>query len=129
MTESLENYLEVIGLLSGKGEVRVTDIASQLDVSKPSVLTALKSLEEQGLVEHRHYGTVSLTKTGMQEAGAIRERHMLLTSFLHGFLGVNTKTAEEDACKMEHLLSRETLNKIREKMQSLKPDAPDSGIC
>jgi len=101
MTESLENYLEMIGFLNDEGEIRVTDIASRLDVSKPSVLTALKTLEEQGFLEHQHYGTISLTKKGMSEARAIRERHQLLTSYLKDILGVSAEIAEKDACKME----------------------------
>ena len=114
MTESLENYLEMISFLSDEGEIRVTDIASRLDVTKPSVLTALKNLEEQGFLEHKHYGTVSLTKKGMSEAKSIRERHSLLTSYLRDILGVSAETAEKDACKMEHLLSGETLGKMKD---------------
>ena len=113
MTESLENYLEMVSFLADEGEVRVTDIASRLDVSKPSVLTALKTLEEQGLLEHKRYGAVSLTSKGKTRAAQIRERHRFLTAFLRDILGVTPQTAEKDACKMEHLLSEETLNKMR----------------
>jgi DtxR family Mn-dependent transcriptional regulator len=113
MTESLENYLETISFLSDDGAVRVTDIASRIKVRKPSVLTALKNLEEQGLLEHQRYGTVFLTAKGITEAKAIRERHQFLTSFLRDFLGVAPEIAEADACKMEHLLSKETMQKIK----------------
>jgi DtxR family Mn-dependent transcriptional regulator len=113
MTQSLEDYLEMVSFLADEGEVRVTDIASRLGVSKPSVLTALKSLEDQGLLEHERYRTVILTKKGGIAAMAIRERHYFLTAFLRDILGVNAETAEKDACKMEHFLSEETLKKIR----------------
>jgi DtxR family Mn-dependent transcriptional regulator len=113
MTESLENYLETISFLSDEGEVRVTDIASRINVRKPSVLTALKSLEEQGSLEHQRYGTVSLTEKGKREAAALRERHQFLTSFLRDLLGVTPEIAEADACKMEHLLSKETMQKMK----------------
>jgi DtxR family Mn-dependent transcriptional regulator len=113
MTQSLEDYLEMVSFLADDGEVRVTDIASRLGVSKPSVLTALKSLEEQGLLEHERYRTVTLTKKGGVAAAAIRERHDFLTVFLRDILGVSAETAEKDACKMEHFLSDETLKKIR----------------
>ena len=113
MTQSLEDYLEMVSFLADEGEVRVTDIASRLKVSKPSVLTALKTLEEQGLLEHKRYGTVSLTRKGMFKASEIRERHNILTAFLQNIVGVGAGTAERDACKMEHLLSEETLKKIR----------------
>jgi len=113
MTESQENYLEMISFLADEGEVRVTDIASRLKVSKPSVLAALKNLEEQDILEHRRYGTVSLTIKGKEEAKAIRECHLLLTTFLGDILGVDAETAEIDACKMEHLLSKETMQKMK----------------
>jgi DtxR family Mn-dependent transcriptional regulator len=117
MTQSLEDYLEMVSFLADDGEVRVTDIAARLKVSKPSVLTALKTLEEQGLLEHERYRTVSLTKKGVQQASEIRDRHSFLTSFLHELVGVNLETAEKDACKMEHLLSEETLKKMKALMR------------
>jgi DtxR family Mn-dependent transcriptional regulator len=113
MTQSLEDYLEMVSFLSDDGEVRVTDIASRLGVSKPSVLTALKTLAEQGLLEHERYRHVNLTKEGVRQAGEIRKRHSTLTLFLQDVIGVSAETAEKDACKMEHLLSEETLKKIK----------------
>jgi DtxR family Mn-dependent transcriptional regulator len=113
MTQSLEDYLEMVSFLSDEGEVRVTDIASRLKVSKPSVLTALKILEEQGLLEHERYRTVSLTKKGALQAAEIRGRHDFLTAFLRDIVGVDADTAEQDACKMEHILSEETLKKMK----------------
>ena len=83
-------------------------------MSKPSVLTALKALEEQGFLEHERYRTVSLTERGQTKAGEIRERHDLLTSFLRDILGVGAETAEQDACKMEHILSEETFKKLKD---------------
>jgi DtxR family Mn-dependent transcriptional regulator len=113
MTQSLEDYLEMVSFLADEGEVRVTDIAARLKVSKPSVLTALKILEEQGLLEHERYRTVSLTQKGVVRAAEIRDRHSFLTTFLRDIVGVNPETAEKDACKMEHLLSEETLKKMK----------------
>jgi DtxR family Mn-dependent transcriptional regulator len=113
MTQSLEDYLEMVSFLSDEGEVRVTDIASRLGVSKPSVLTALKILEEQGLLEHERYRTVSLTPKGAVQAAEIRERHSFLTVFLQNIVGVSPDIAEKDACKMEHFLSEETLKKMK----------------
>jgi DtxR family Mn-dependent transcriptional regulator len=82
-------------------------------VSKPSVLTALKILEEQGLLEHERYRSVTLTERGKEVAGDIRSRHDFLTSFLRDVLGVSPDIAERDACKMEHILSEETLKKMK----------------
>jgi len=113
MTQSLEDYLESVSFLSDHGEVRVTDIASRLEVSKPSVLSALKVLEAQGLIEHKRYRTVSLTHSGIKRAREIRERHLFLTGFLSDIVGVSAENADKDACRMEHNLSAETLEKMR----------------
>jgi DtxR family Mn-dependent transcriptional regulator len=113
MTQSLEDYLEMVSFLSDDGEVRVTDIATRLGVSKPSVLTALRVLEEQGLLEHERYRSVTLTAKGAVQASEIRGRHHFLTAFLHEVVGVDAETAEKDACKMEHVLSEETLKKMK----------------
>ncbi|MDR0389835.1 MAG: metal-dependent transcriptional regulator [Spirochaetaceae bacterium] len=120
MTQSLEDYLEMVSFLADDGEVRVTDIATRLKVSKPSVLTALKSLEEQGFLEHERYRTVSLTERGRVKAREIRDRHDLLTAFLRDVLGVGAENAEQDACKMEHILSDETFKKLKELVSSSK---------
>ena len=118
MTQSLEDYLEMVSILSDEGSVRVTDIALRLGVSKPSVLTALKILENHGLLEREPYRTVCLTSDGRQKAAEIRKRHSMLSAFLCDVLGVSAETAEKDACKMEHYLSRETLEKMQDMVQS-----------
>jgi DtxR family Mn-dependent transcriptional regulator len=121
MTESLEDYLEMVSFLSDEGEVRVTDIASRLNVSKPSALNAVKNLEEQGFLEHERYQGVSLTPKGKQRASEIRKRHHFLTDFLVRVVGVSAQTAERDACKMEHVLSPETLKKMQEQAEASPP--------
>ena len=113
MTQCLEDYLETVSFLADEGGVRVTDIAARLGVSKPSVLTALKALEERGFLEHQRYRGVSLTELGSQRAAEIRDRHTFLTAFLRDILGVPDPVAEQDACKMEHVLSEETLSRMR----------------
>ncbi len=114
MTQSLEDYLEMVSFLSDEGNgVRVTDIAKRLGVSKPSVLTALRTLEEGGFLEHEYYKGVSLTEKGLQRAAEIRDRHTFLTIFLRDVVGVPPDIAEKDACRMEHVLSEETLDRMR----------------
>ncbi|MDR0910446.1 MAG: metal-dependent transcriptional regulator [Spirochaetaceae bacterium] len=113
MTQSLEDYLEMISFLADEGAVRVTDIALRLGVSKPSVLSALKNLEEKGFIVHEHYGNVRLTDAGIQRANLIRGRHHDLTNFLVQALGVKDEIAEKDACQMEHFLSAETLSAMK----------------
>jgi DtxR family Mn-dependent transcriptional regulator len=127
MTQSLEDYLEMISFLSDEGEVRVTDIASRLGVSKPSVLTALKVLESRDLLEHERYRSVTLTERGKEAAAEIRGRHSFLTLFLRDVLGVSPETAEQDACKMEHVLSDETLKKMKALALSQAKKAPAAG--
>jgi DtxR family Mn-dependent transcriptional regulator len=119
MTQSLEDYLEMVSFLADEGDVRITDVAARLGVSKPSVLTALKTLEEQELLEHERYKGVSLTAKGKMRAKEIRERHDFLTSFLHDTLGVSSLTAEQDACKLEHVLSQETIERMKIHASSL----------
>ncbi|MDR1507177.1 MAG: metal-dependent transcriptional regulator [Treponema sp.] len=120
MTESLEDYLEMVSFLSDTGEVRVTDIAARLGVSKPSVHTALKNLAEQELIQHKRYQSVTLTKKGAQQAAEIRKKHRFLTDFLTDIVGVDAAIAERDACKMEHFLSPETLKRMKILSANLK---------
>ena len=99
LTESLEMYLETIGLLRETTKMaRVTDIARELGVSKPSVHAALHELERRGLIEHEHYGEVFLSPEGKAASAEIRRRHGLLTAFLRNVVGVGPETAERDAC-------------------------------
>ena len=92
MTESLEMYLETIGLLRERTEkARVTDIARELGVSKPSVHAALHELERRGLIEHEHYGEVFLSPAGKAASAEIRRRHELLTAFLRDVVGVGPR--------------------------------------
>ncbi|MCL2191484.1 MAG: metal-dependent transcriptional regulator [Treponema sp.] len=118
MTQSLEDYLEMVSFLDDEGPVRVTDIAARLGVSKPSVLAALRALGSQGFLEHERYRTVFLTDLGRRQAALIRERHSMLTSFLRDVIGVSADTADSDACKMEHHLSAETLDKMRDMVKT-----------
>jgi DtxR family transcriptional regulator, Mn-dependent transcriptional regulator len=113
MTESLEDYLEAI-LLLGETEkaVRVSDIATRLEVSKPSVHHALHELEDRGLVEHQPYQDVFLTDKGLSAAREVRRRHAVLKSFLVDVLEVPEAEAEREACAMEHDLSADTIDKI-----------------
>ncbi len=112
--ESAENYLETILMLRERqGQVRSIDIVNEMGFTKPSISVAMKRLRENGYVEMDSDGYITLTDAGMKIARRIYTRHVLLTKFLIR-LGVNEKTAEADACKMEHDLSDETFNKIRE---------------
>uniref|UniRef100_A0A7C4GHL6 Manganese transport regulator n=1 Tax=candidate division WOR-3 bacterium TaxID=2052148 RepID=A0A7C4GHL6_UNCW3 len=108
-----EDCLEAILGLTGAGRaVRVKDLAERLGVSRPTVVAALAALEARGLVQHERYGAVELTGAGRRLALEISRRHRLLQGFLEEQLGVSAATAAEDACRMEHVLSSETIRQL-----------------
>ena len=112
--EAAEDYLEAILRLSEKSsEVRSVDIAAMLEVSKPSVSHAMKLLREDGYIAMDRYGTVTLLEKGAAIAKRIYERHLVLSKMLE-MIGVTPEVALEDACKVEHDLSDETFEKIKE---------------
>ena len=112
--ESAENYLETILILKEcTGQVRSIDIATKMNYTKPSISVAMKKLRENGYIEMDKDGFITLTPSGLEIASNIYDRHKVLTGFFVA-LGVNEKTAAEDACKIEHDLSEETFEKIRE---------------
>jgi DtxR family Mn-dependent transcriptional regulator len=113
MTQALEDYLKTIGLLADRGEVRITDIAVRLGVSNPSALTAVRSLEEQGFLKHGYYRAVTLTEQGKEKAAELRGRYEFLSSFLQNVVGISAEVAKQDSCKLEHILSEETLKKMK----------------
>lgn len=117
-SESLEMYLETMYLLElTKGKIRNVDIASQLNVSKPSVNKAVNILKEMGYLTQVTYGDVHLTEAGRNEAIRVYERHTILSYFLENILEVSHDTAENDACKMEHIISDETFEKLKKIVQ------------
>jgi DtxR family Mn-dependent transcriptional regulator len=109
----MEDYLEAIMLLDREQEgATVTSISCFLDVKKPSVTAALSKLSEMGLAEHQRYGKVTLTPEGRRTARDVYHRHTTLLSFLTDVLGVDTRTAEQDACRLEHNLSAASMTKL-----------------
>lgn len=113
LTPSMEDYLETILILQReRGVCRGIDIADRLSFSKPSVSVALKKLANNGYIEKDSNG-VRLTRSGMETASRTYERHLLLTQIFTS-LGVDPETADHDACLIEHRISGETFNKLRE---------------
>lgn len=111
--ESAENYLETILILKNKnGAVRSIDIANELGFSKPSVSVAMKNLRENGYIEVDSSGYITLLDSGRQIAEKIYERHTTLSKWLVS-LGVDAKTAAEDACRIEHIISSESFEAIK----------------
>ena len=114
LSPSLEDYLETIHILEQQGPVHVTDIANELGLSKPSVNRAIKTLAQDGLCNHEPYGTIRLTEEGSHIASDVLFRHITIKGFLMQQLGISEKVAEEDACRMEHVVSTETMEKLLE---------------
>ena len=106
--QSAEDYLETMLILEEKyGYIRSIDIAKHLGVTKPSVSYAVKRLKESGYINMESNGPITLAPPGRKIATRIYERHKALRSFLE-ILGVDSETAEEDACKIEHVISHDT---------------------
>lgn len=115
--ESTENYLETILVLSKQlPVVRSIDIATEMNFTKPSVSVAMKHLRENAYIEVSDAGFITLTKSGLQIAKMIYERHTILTNWLTE-LGVPADIAAEDACKIEHDLSKESFTAIKKHIQ------------
>lgn len=115
--ESGENYLETILVLKNKGkDVRSIDIVREMELSKPSVSRAVGILKNGGFIELDEYGYITLTDAGREIAERIYERHQVFTKWLID-LGVDEKTAAEDACKLEHNISALSFQKLKEHIE------------
>ena len=113
LNESAENYLETILILGQKlPVVRSVDIANELGFKKSSVSVAMKNLREKGHIKVDEQGFIHLTPSGLEIANMIYERHTLLSSWLV-HLGVPADVAAADACKMEHVISKESFEAIK----------------
>ena len=113
ISSSMEDYLETIHLLEQRqGNVRVKDIALEMDITMPSVSGAIKNLEKHGFVAHPRYDLIALTSKGAKIAEAIYKRHRIIKSFLIKVLEVDESIAEKDACKIEHAISSVTLDRL-----------------
>ncbi len=117
MQESGENYLETILILKNKnGQVRSIDVARELSVSKPSVSRAIGILKESGFISVEAGGDLSLTSEGLAKASSIYERHRTITKFLNETIGVPVSIAEADACRIEHVISQESFDRMKQFM-------------
>ncbi|MBQ3124235.1 MAG: metal-dependent transcriptional regulator [Clostridia bacterium] len=115
--ESAENYLESVLMLKKKnGHVRSVDVANDLGFSKASVSVAMKNLREEGYITTDADGGIVLTDKGLAVAERMYERHHVLADLLIR-LGVSESVAYEDSCKIEHYLSQESFDKIKEYMK------------
>ncbi|MFQ5913815.1 MAG: metal-dependent transcriptional regulator [Nitrospinota bacterium] len=113
LSPSQEHYLRAIRTIEEeKGYARVTDIGNALGVAKATVSAAVKGLQKEGLVEHRHYEQVSLTPEGTRHAQQISSRFAIVQTFLEEVLGVQRDDALLDACLLEHYVSSRTIDRV-----------------
>lgn len=111
--KSAEDYLEAMLMMQERyGYIRSIDVSLELGVTKPSVSYATKRLRENGYLTMEKDGLITLTDTGLEIAKRMYERHKLLTQYLIR-LGVDEQVAREDACKLEHDISKETFEAIK----------------
>ena len=113
-TENTEDYLEIIAdLLNTKGEARIVDIATKLDIAQATANKTIQRLQNQGFVKKEPYRSIFLTLKGQEVASASKKRHIIVLTFLKN-LGLDVKTAEADAEGIEHHVSDKTLKKMEQ---------------
>lgn len=114
--ESMEMYLETIYLISKRGvKVHSIDVATEMGYSKPSISRAMKLLEKKEYIIFHQDGELELTDLGLKRAKEVYEKHIILTDFFVN-LGASKKTAEDNACRIEHIISNELFEIIKEKV-------------
>ena len=113
-TENTEDYLEIIAdLLNTKGEARIVDIASKLDIAQATANKTVQRLQNQGFVKKEPYRSIFLTLKGQEVASVSKKRHIIVLTFLKN-LGLDARTAEADAEGIEHHVSDKTLKKMEQ---------------
>lgn len=116
MKESGEMYLETIYRLSEKGKlpVKSVDVANRLSISRPSVNRAVNTLKADGFIFQQNYGDIMITEKGLAAAERIFFKHRLITAFFAEALSLPPAQAEEDACRIEHIISDAAVDKMVE---------------
>ena len=121
LQESGEDYLETILLLLRKqGYVRATDVAEAMHYTKASISRAVKLLRENGYIYQDAHKMIFLTEKGLQKATQIYERHQLFVAFLTEVLQIETAIAEQDACRLEHVVSNSTFQGFQQLYETMK---------
>lgn len=129
LSTSTEDYLEaILRLIGAKGAARVRDIAAVLSLHKSTVSSALKGLSEKGLVEYSRYEITTLTELGKEIAQEVNRRHEVLRRFLAEVLDIPGDMAERNACRMEHVVDAEVLQRIACLTQLLQEDSSQACV-
>jgi DtxR family Mn-dependent transcriptional regulator len=123
-----QEYVELIYALQKKKPVaRIKDIARLRDVASPTVTVAVDRLRNSGLVQHEKSGYVTLTEEGLYLARRLERRHQLLREFFHKILGVEENIAETDACNIEHILHKSSIDNLEQFLEYARKDDGDNG--
>lgn len=126
LQESAQMYLENVLILGNRlGEVRSIDLAEHMGFSKPSVSRAVHLLADNGFLQMESDGRLLLTESGRAEAVAVYQRHVVLTHFLMS-IGVDEKTADDDACRIEHIISPETFSRVMDFLSERGIEYPEA---
>ncbi|MEE8637436.1 MAG: metal-dependent transcriptional regulator [Candidatus Margulisiibacteriota bacterium] len=119
LTPNMENYLETVFVLQREhGHAHVRDIAKTIRIKMPSVTEALRKLKKSNLVNYDRYNSITLTQRGKSISQKVMKRHKILFKFLHEVLGIDKNIAEEDACKIEHVISYKSLRRLNKFVES-----------
>ena len=122
-SDTQQDYLEaILNLSHDAGGVRVIDIAHELNVSAPSVVEVITRMKEAGLVEQPRRGLINLTEEGREQAEFVLKRHKTLRRFFAEVLRVQADIAEEDACKVEHAISKDTFDRLCDFLEHIDTD-------
>lgn len=113
ISSSLEDYIEAVyNIFVAENKVKAIDVSRKLNVSRASVTEALQKLEQLGLINYGHYGTIAITENGVKKAKEVIKKHEILSLFFEKVLGVEHELAEETACKIEHVIGEEVFKKL-----------------
>ena len=115
LSASLEDYLEIIcNLLESSNSVKAVEIAKKLNISRASVSEALSKLVEKDLINYEGHKGITITEKGLKQAKRVIQKHNTLTNFFEITLGIDKRTAEINACKIEHVISEDVFDRIEE---------------
>ena len=122
-TASKEDYLRGLYILEEeKGELKSIDLAHYLNVSKPSVSEMAKELDKEGLISYKRYSKLNFTSKGRKLAKKLTSKHRLIELFLKNILKLNSKNVHEEAHRLEHAFSEESISKLRKLLGNPKKD-------
>ena len=122
-TTNREDYLRAIHhLMEEHNEVKSVQVADYLNVTKPSVSEMLKSLDKEGMIKYKKYSKINFTKKGLDKASNLTARHRIIETFLKKMLGMNSEKIHDEAHRLEHAFSDESISKLRKLLGNPKTD-------